>query len=155
MEPTRSERKQYCRYCAYCVSTLDAICWCEKLQKEMGDSSAKRVNRCKKFLFNEIDAFNPEMKYKPRAKKVPNDSPTLFWEEKKMKKVWQYCNELRDAKNRLADKLGMSKVEFDWKECKDTGNCDSLQCCDCPFYGNGRFCNDSELKRVLNMDLDI
>lgn len=73
--------RQYCRYCAHCVATLDDIAWCEKLQKEMSESAAKRVNRCKEFLFNEIDAFNIGAKYKPREKKIPDDSPSLFGEE--------------------------------------------------------------------------
>ncbi|MBD5434043.1 MAG: hypothetical protein HDR36_01415 [Treponema sp.] len=47
----------------------------------MSESSAKRTNSCKEFLFNEMDAFNPEVKYKPRAKKVFDDSPSLFDEE--------------------------------------------------------------------------
>ena len=72
------EHKQYCRYCAHCVATLDDLAFCEKLQKEMSESSAKRVNSCKEFLFNEMDAFNPEVKYKPRAKKVADASPSLF-----------------------------------------------------------------------------
>lgn len=70
--------RQYCRYCAHCVATLDGFAWCEKKQKEMSESSAKRTNSCKDFLFNEMDAFNLEAKYKPRAKKVVDDSPSLF-----------------------------------------------------------------------------
>ena len=75
------EHRQYCRYCAHCVETLDGFAWCERKQKEMSESSAKRTNSCKKFLFNEIDAFNLEAKYKPRAKKAFDDSPSLFDEE--------------------------------------------------------------------------
>lgn len=70
--------RQYCRYCAHCVATLDGFAWCEKLQKEMSDSSAKRTNSCGDFLFNEMNAFNPEVKYNPRAKRVVDDSPSLF-----------------------------------------------------------------------------
>ncbi|MDE6705073.1 MAG: hypothetical protein K2J81_04120 [Treponemataceae bacterium] len=47
----------------------------------MSESSAKRVNRCKDFLFNEINAFNIEVKYKPRAEKVADASPSLFGAE--------------------------------------------------------------------------
>lgn len=46
----------------------------------MGENAAKRVNKCKDFVFNEIDAFNLEAKYKPRAKKEKfvDNSPLLF-----------------------------------------------------------------------------
>lgn len=70
-------------------------------------------------------------------------------------KVWEFCNKMMDMKNILAERLDMKKVSFDWKDAKDTGGCESLECCDCPFYGDDRYCNDSELKKILNMDLDI
>ena len=56
---------QYCRYCVNLVAGNGT--WCEKRQKEMSDSAAKRLNHCKDFDFNEIDAFfeNPNP-YRPR-----------------------------------------------------------------------------------------
>lgn len=67
--------KQYCRYCSHCV--IGDWVWCEKRQKEMNERAAKRVNKCKDFVFNEIDAFNLEAKYKPRARKEkPVDNST-------------------------------------------------------------------------------
>lgn len=68
--------KQYCRYCANCVYG-DAV-WCHELRKIMSESSAKTVNHCKHFVFNEIDVFDLDKKYKPRAEKPVDNSPTLF-----------------------------------------------------------------------------
>lgn len=58
--------RQYCRYCAH-LYTGNGI-WCGEHQKEMSESAAKRVNNCKDFSFNEIDAFyeNPNP-YRPRG----------------------------------------------------------------------------------------
>ncbi|MBO6105864.1 MAG: hypothetical protein J6O99_08195 [Methanobrevibacter sp.] len=73
--------KQYCRYCGYCIAETDfvGVSWCDKKQKEMSTKSAKTENHCKDFLFCEIDAFNPENKYKPRQKKpVDNSQQSLF-----------------------------------------------------------------------------
>ena len=72
--------KQYCRYCAYCIVQLEGFAWCEELSKEMSETTAKSVNTCKRFEFNEIDAFDLDKKYKPREKKekVEDTSPTLF-----------------------------------------------------------------------------
>jgi hypothetical protein len=58
-------RKQYCRYCAYCCAQDDSIVWCEKKQKMLSSSTAKTPNNCDTFLFNELDVFNIEHKYKP------------------------------------------------------------------------------------------
>lgn len=63
--------KQYCRYCAnLCYGDFP---WCEVKQKEIRVSTAKSVNHCKDFLFNELDAFGGIMEngkfggiYKPR-----------------------------------------------------------------------------------------
>lgn len=46
-------------------------------------------------------------------------------------------------------------MSFDWKNAKDTGDCEHLECCDCLFYGDDTKCNESELKKVLNMDIEI
>ena len=68
--------KQYCRYCANCV--YGDVVWCDELNKMMSESSAKNVNHCKHFVFNEIDVFDLDKKYKPRAEKPVDNSPTLF-----------------------------------------------------------------------------
>lgn len=68
--------KQYCRYCANCV--YGDVVWCDELRKIMLESSAKSVNHCKHFVFNEIDVFDLDKKYKPRAAKLVDNSPTLF-----------------------------------------------------------------------------
>lgn len=56
--------KQYCRYCSNMV--CGDVNYCEKYQKCLSNENIKRVNKCKDFVFNEIDAitFN---KYKPRV----------------------------------------------------------------------------------------
>ena len=60
--------KQYCRYCSNCI-VGDAV-YCEALNKTMSEEKAKRVNRCKEFVFNEIDVFDLEKRYKPRKEKM-------------------------------------------------------------------------------------
>lgn len=67
--------KQYCRYCAYCVYG-DAV-YCEVHNKTMSEQKAKCVNKCKNFTLNELDVFNIEHKYTPRAKKK-DDKIKLF-----------------------------------------------------------------------------
>lgn len=59
--------KQYCRYCSNCI-VGDAV-YCEALNKTMSEEKAKRLNRCKEFVFNEIDVFDLEKRYKPRKEK--------------------------------------------------------------------------------------
>lgn len=68
--------KQYCRYCVNCI--YGDVVWCDELNKIMSESSAKTVNHCKHFVFNEIDVFDLDKKYKPRAEKPVDNSPTLF-----------------------------------------------------------------------------
>lgn len=58
--------KQYCRYCAY----LTADCYCECKKRCLSESTCKKINKCKNFIFNEMDAFDPEKTYKPQAKKT-------------------------------------------------------------------------------------
>lgn len=67
--------KQYCRYCGYCV--YGDVVWCDKLDKSMAESTAKRANTCKHFIFCESDVFNPEHKYKPLEKKEKFDNGQL------------------------------------------------------------------------------
>ena len=68
--------KQYCRYCANCI--YGDVVWCDEINKIMSESQAKTVNHCKHFVFNEIDVFDLDKKYKPRAEKPVDNSPTLF-----------------------------------------------------------------------------
>ena len=50
-----AKRRHICRYCAYLV-TSNGI-YCGELNKEMGEKSAKKPNKCKHFLFCEFDSF--------------------------------------------------------------------------------------------------
>jgi hypothetical protein len=57
--------KQYCRYCANCH--YGDVVWCDAKEKTMSENTAKTVNRCKDFIFNEIDVFGDlDKRYKPR-----------------------------------------------------------------------------------------
>lgn len=58
--------KQYCRYCAYLVYA--DRCYCEVKRECLKYDSCKRVNKCKHFELNPVDALceNPN-EYKPRA----------------------------------------------------------------------------------------
>lgn len=71
--------KQYCRYCTYCIGETDFVnvSYCSAKQKEMSSNSCKTENHCKDFVFNEIDAFNFEHKYKPIQKKEKIDNGQL------------------------------------------------------------------------------
>ena len=74
--------KQYCRYCCACCYG-DAV-WCHIKKKTMSEEQAKKVNNCKEFVFNEIDVFDPNHKYKPRDNKEKNyEQLSLFEENKK------------------------------------------------------------------------
>lgn len=57
--------KQYCRYCNNLVTGNGTYCTAKN--KEMRDSTAKSVNHCKEFEFNEMDAFFETDGYKPRS----------------------------------------------------------------------------------------
>ena len=63
--------KQYCRYCTYLV-TGNGI-YCTAKNKEMKEITAKSLNHCEQFEFNEIDAFGETDGYKPREKKKPEN----------------------------------------------------------------------------------
>ena len=58
--------KQYCRYCTYLV-TGNGI-WCSVKKKPMSESTAKSINYCADFEFNEIDSFGETDGYKPRMR---------------------------------------------------------------------------------------
>lgn len=74
--------KQYCRYCTYCIGETDYVnvSYCSAKEKEMSSNSCKTENHCKEFVFNEIDAFNFEHKYKPiqKREKIDNGQLELF-----------------------------------------------------------------------------
>lgn len=59
--------KQYCRYCSHC--TYSDVAYCEVKNKTMSKNTAKSVNHCKDFEFNELDVFDIEKKYKPTEEK--------------------------------------------------------------------------------------
>lgn len=61
---------QYCRYCNNLVTGNGT--YCEAKEKEISDSAASRINHCKKFEFNEIDAYDITRRYKPRRKPTHN-----------------------------------------------------------------------------------
>lgn len=65
--------KQYCRYCAKCVQVDEDICHCEHLTATFEGAKARRVNKCKDFVFNPIDVFDLERKYKPRGEYQPRE----------------------------------------------------------------------------------
>lgn len=74
--------KQYCRYCAKCVQVDEDICHCEHSTATFDGAKARRVNKCKRFVFNPIDVFDLERKYKPREKnlKVADGQLSIFEE---------------------------------------------------------------------------
>lgn len=68
--------KQYCRYCSH-LSVGDAN-YCEQRRQCLSDAYCKRINNCKDFDFNEIDAFDLERTYKPREFKEKGDEINLW-----------------------------------------------------------------------------
>ena len=61
---------QYCRYCCHC-HYADVV-WCDVKKKTMSENSAKTINHCKDFGFNEIDVFyegDMNKIYRPREPK--------------------------------------------------------------------------------------
>ena len=73
--------KQYCRYCAACCYG-DAI-WCSAKEKTMSESTAKSPNKCKDFVFCELDVFDLEHKYKPRKEKEEHSEQLSLFDEQK------------------------------------------------------------------------
>ena len=61
---------QYCRYCSNLVTGNGT--YCEAKEKEISDNTATRINHCKLFEFNELDAYDIDHKYKPRKHKSSN-----------------------------------------------------------------------------------
>lgn len=64
--------KQYCRYCNNAVQVDDSIIYCVADKQVMPEAKAKRVNRCKRFIFNEIDVFDLDRKYTPIEQRKTN-----------------------------------------------------------------------------------
>lgn len=64
--------KQYCRYCVeLCVNNVP---YCQKRKQIRSESSCKRPNNCKYFVFADVepeyqDAFGETNGYKPRQPK--------------------------------------------------------------------------------------
>lgn len=74
--------KKYCRYCGNAVSTdSENIIWCEAKKDTRHKKNCITVNKCKNFLFCEIDVFGAtgEEIYKPRQprKKVADNQIRL------------------------------------------------------------------------------
>lgn len=70
---------QYCRYCTHLV-TGNGI-YCTAKNKTMAESTAKAVNHCKEFEFNEMDAFFETDGYKPREpKKTKNRTERIIFD---------------------------------------------------------------------------
>lgn len=64
--------KQYCRYCSSLI--YGDVPYCEKHERVMSESAAKRVNTCKDFDLNPIDAFGENEKgYRPRRERTPEE----------------------------------------------------------------------------------
>ncbi|WP_313413158.1 hypothetical protein [Sedimentibacter sp.] len=57
--------KQYCRYCANAVLIDDDIAYCEVKHHQRPKRLCVTPNKCKSFLFNEMDVFDIEKKYQP------------------------------------------------------------------------------------------
>lgn len=77
--------RQYCRYCAEAVGQDESCIYCEVKDTFFSKKQCSRPNKCKSFVFNEIDAlgFDLNKKYKPREKNSDKETLELFWEDKK------------------------------------------------------------------------
>ena len=65
--------KQYCRYCIY-LCTGNGANWCGAHEECRSESSCKRVNNCKDFIFADVepeyqDAFGETNGYHPRSER--------------------------------------------------------------------------------------
>lgn len=84
--------KQYCRYCIY-LCTGNGANWCGAHEECRSESSCKRVNNCKDFIFADVeseyqDAFGETNGYHPREpreskKKQCDGQISLFESEDK------------------------------------------------------------------------
>lgn len=72
---------QYCRYC--CNSSLidDDLAHCNVKDIELDPPALKRSNRCKDFLFCELDVLTQTRIYQPRVAKPPAPSPEDFGQQ--------------------------------------------------------------------------
>lgn len=57
-----------CRYCCHC--SYGDIAYCSEKKKTMSDNFTKSYHKCKDFSFNEIDVFDINKTYKPKAKVI-------------------------------------------------------------------------------------
>lgn len=73
--------KQYCRYCIYlCVNNVP---YCDIKKKVKGESSCKKPNKCKDFVFANCepeyqDAFGETNGYKERKHKERKPKEVVF-----------------------------------------------------------------------------
>lgn len=74
--------KQYCRYCINLV--VNNVPYCSEKKKVKGADSCKRPNKCKNFVFANVepkyqDAFGETKGYKERKpKEVVDDGQMIF-----------------------------------------------------------------------------
>lgn len=67
--------KQYCRYCSELV--VGDVPYCRAYEKVLSESAAKRVNTCRDFDLNPMDAFGENLEgYHPRREKTPDELVT-------------------------------------------------------------------------------
>ena len=74
--------KQYCRYCAFCFEADQYRCSAEIDGKQlyMTENDIKRPNNCKEFQLSELGDVITGRKYKPRQKKVVDNSQQSLFE---------------------------------------------------------------------------
>ena len=58
-----------CRYCTYSVAIEKDSIWCNVKDTGKSGNQVTNINKCKDFVFNEIDVYNLEKKYIPRKKR--------------------------------------------------------------------------------------
>lgn len=66
---------QYCRYCCNASLIDDDLAHCNVKDIELGPPALKRSNRCKDFLFCELDVLTQTRIYQPRVAKPPAETP--------------------------------------------------------------------------------
>jgi hypothetical protein len=66
---------QYCRYCCNASLIDDDLAHCNVKDIELGPPALKRSNRCKDFLFCELDVLTQTRIYQPRVAKPPAEAP--------------------------------------------------------------------------------
>ena len=79
-------KNQYCKYCSHCCAFEDDMAYCEIKNKTYSKAQCSRLNKCKSFEFNEIDAFDLTKTYKPREKKQEDQVNLYNYMEKQGEK---------------------------------------------------------------------